>query len=227
MNSLEWFARHAITVVVIILVPLALFLSAIRLVLNPLFLRIEYNAPNFPADTYGFTQQDRLKWAPFAVEYLKNDADISYLGNLKFEDGTPLYNERELSHMVDVKNLVQLMFKVWSAVVGLLIGLGLAAWGAKWSLEYRTGLAWGGWITVGIIVLLIVGIFLSFNSLFNNFHQLFFEGGTWLFFFSDTLIRLFPMRFWQDAFITVGALSLVGGLVLGVVFSRSIRAGAL
>src|SRR5690606_16477506 len=88
---------------VALLIPVALIGLGLRLLLTPLFLQIEYNMPYFPADEYGFTKQDRLKWAPYALDYLTNSEDISYLGNLTFEDGTPLYNERELRHMVDVK----------------------------------------------------------------------------------------------------------------------------
>ena len=36
-----------------------------------------------------------------------------------------------------------------------------------------------------------------------------------MFYTSDTLIRLFPMRFWQDAFIAVGLFSLIfAGLLI-------------
>ena len=69
-----------------LLVPLALIGTALRILLTPFFFNIEYRMPYFPADDFGFTQQDRLKWAPYAVEYLVNTADISYLGDLKFED---------------------------------------------------------------------------------------------------------------------------------------------
>ena len=93
--------------IVTLLTPIALLGLGLRLLLSPLFLQIEYNMPYFPADEYGFTKQDRLHWAPYAVEYLVNSADISYLGDLKFEDGSPLYNERELSHMQDVKRVTQ------------------------------------------------------------------------------------------------------------------------
>jgi uncharacterized membrane protein len=45
---------------------------------------------------------------------------------------------------------------------------------------------------------------------------LFFSGDTWLFAYSDTLIRLFPIRFWEDCFIYIGGFSLIVGLVLGL-----------
>ncbi len=53
--------------------------------------------PYFPPDIYGFSTQDRLHWGMDGINYLLNNADISYLGNLKFSDGTPLFTEPELS----------------------------------------------------------------------------------------------------------------------------------
>src|SRR3990172_4611092 len=92
--------------IVSLLTPLALIGLALRILLTPLYFNVEYNMPYFPIDQYGFTKEDRLRWAPFAVDYLLNDADTSYLGDLQFDDGSPLYGERELKHMQDVKNVV-------------------------------------------------------------------------------------------------------------------------
>jgi integral membrane protein (TIGR01906 family) len=59
-------------------------------------------------------------------------------------------------------------------------------------------------------------VLIGFSVFFVFFHQIFFESGTWVFRFSDTLIRLFPERFWRDTFIAIGLLSIAGGLVLGL-----------
>jgi uncharacterized membrane protein len=59
-----------------------------------------------------------------------------------------------------------------------------------------------------------VFIGVSFNALFTGFHSIFFEGDSWLFFYSDTLIRLFPLRFWRDVFIALAVLSLGAGALL-------------
>jgi hypothetical protein len=37
-----------------------------------------------------------------------------------------------------------------------------------------------------------------------------------MFLFSDTLIRLFPIRFWQDAFLLAAVIALGGGIALGL-----------
>ena len=69
---------------IILLVPVILLLTALRLLMTPLFVQVEFRTPNFPVDSYGFTQEDRLKYAPIALEYLLNDAGEEFLGDLKF-----------------------------------------------------------------------------------------------------------------------------------------------
>ena len=205
-----------------LLIPIALIGLGLRLLLTPLFLRVEYNMPYFPPDEYGFTKEDRLRWAPYALDYLVNTADISYLGDLKFEDGTPLYNERELSHMDDVKRVTQGALRVWYLSLALLALLGVWAWFGGWWQAYRLGLMRGGWLVVGLAaavgLIVVVGIALNPNVFWNffaGFHNLFFEGDSWLFLYSDTLIRLFPIRFWQDAFLLAAVIALGGGVALG------------
>jgi integral membrane protein (TIGR01906 family) len=50
---------------------------------------------------------------------------------------------------------------------------------------------------------------LGFDEFFTRFHEVFFQGSSWRFSNTDTLIRLYPERLWQDvsrlaAAITVG-----------------------
>lgn len=207
---------------VTLIIPMVLIGLAIRVLLLPVFYQLEYNMPYFPPDEYGFSKADRLKWAPYAVNYLVNQADISYLGDLRFADGTPLYNERELKHMVDVKRVTQGALRLWYLSLALLAGLGVWAWFGGWWQYFLLGLKRGGWLMVALAALIgtivIVGIAVNpnvFDEFFVLFHSLFFEGNSWLFYFSDTLIRLFPIRFWQDAFLLAAVIALGGGLALG------------
>jgi integral membrane protein (TIGR01906 family) len=204
-----------------LLVPIALIGTALRILLSPIFINIEYRMPYFPADEYGFTQQDRLRWAPFALKYLVNNSDVSYLGDLKFDDGVPLYNERELSHMADVKNVVRGALNAWIISLAILILIAIFAYRGKWMPDYINGLRRGGIWMIGLAVSLglIVGVGIVadpnvFEQFFIFFHSIFFKGDSWLFEFSDTLIRLFPIRFWQDAFLWAAVLALGGGLAL-------------
>jgi integral membrane protein (TIGR01906 family) len=210
-------------ILVTILIPLALIGLGLRLLLTNAFLRIEYNMPYFPPDEYGFTREDRLKWAPYALEYLVNNDDISYLGDLKFDDGTPLYNERELSHMEDVKRVTKGALNVWYITLVFLLALGVWSRLGGWWQAYLHGVMRGGWLMVWLAVVIglivVIGIAINPNVFWNffaGFHSLFFEGDSWLFLYSDTLIRLFPIRFWQDAFLLAAVIALGGGVALGL-----------
>jgi integral membrane protein (TIGR01906 family) len=207
-------------ILVPILVVLALTLTGIRLLLTPIFLQIEYRMPGFPEDRYGFTRDDRLYWAPFALDYLTNSENISYLSQLTFEDGTKIFNDRELRHMEDVKHLTQIVLRVYVITLGMLAFIGVWAWRSGKMAAYKLMLGNGGRAAVVIVFILIVAIMLAFNAVFTGFHLIFFEGDSWMFAYSDTLIRLFPLRFWQDVFIIEGALVLVGGLALWFGFGR-------
>ena len=128
---------------VTILVPLALLMLGVRLLMTPLFLEAEYRMPGFPEDSYGFTLQDRLEWSKPSVEYLLNGESVDFLAKLQFDNGKPIYNERELSHMLDVKKVVQMLLKIWycgSGFAGAARGVGLAgqlAGGLPVGLEAR------------------------------------------------------------------------------------------
>jgi integral membrane protein (TIGR01906 family) len=210
---------------VTILTPLLLILLPVRILLNPLTLHIEYRMPGFPADDYGFALQDRLRWSDYSLRYLLNNSGIDYLGRLQFDDGTPVFNPRELSHMHDVKVVVQGALKTLYATVVILIGLGLYAWFGKWKASYLRGLSRGGWLTVGLIGVLGVFAATSFWNFFTVFHEIFFTGDSWLFYYSDTLIRLFPLRFWQDIFFFALGFALMGALLLGLLLKPKVADG--
>jgi len=211
------------SLLVTLVVPFILIMTAIRLLITPVFLKIEYNLPNFPPDPYGFTTADRLKWGGLSMDYLVNAEPDDYLSTLQFEDGTPLYNERELSHMLDVRMLVKTALSVWYVLSGVTLIFGLIAWKLGCLKAYWKAIATGGWLTLGLIILVIFSTFIDFSGLFTAFHGLFFEGDTWLFYASDTLIRLYPLKFWSDAFIYMGIFTVIGALVCIFVLGKLSR----
>lgn len=215
---------------VVLCVPVVLVMTSVRLLISPAYLVFAYNTPGFPDDPYGFTREERLHWGGMAVNYLVNNAGIEFLADQRFppgqqappqscqfmDDCTKLYNERELGHMVDVKNVVTAALRIWYVALAVLFVFGLWAWRGGWSAEYRRALSRGGWLTLFLLGGVILFVLLAFNVIFVLFHQVFFEAGTWTFYYSDTLIRMFPERFWQLTFLAVGGLSGGVGLLLGL-----------
>jgi integral membrane protein (TIGR01906 family) len=199
---------------VTIVTPFALILTAVRILLTPVWVQLEYRMPGFPEDPYGFTLADRLKWSLVSLDYLLNDEGIGFLENERFEDDVPIYNARELQHMVDVKTVVKGTLTFWWVSLGFLVVMGLLARWGGWGAAFRLGLIRGSWITIGFIGLILIFVVLAFGVFFVYFHQVFFDAGTWTFSYADTLIRLFPVRFWQDAFLWIGGLTVLISLWL-------------
>jgi len=208
--------RYAAAWLVTLLVPLTLVFLGVRLLLTPGFLAVEYRLPGFPADTYGFTLDDRLEYAPRALEYLVSDLGIDFLAGQTFPDGTSLYNRRELDHMLDVKNVLVPGLRIGLAATLVLFGTLIFSWRKPFWPDFLLAVRRGGWVMVGTVAAIALVALVSFWDFFTAFHTLFFEGDSWLFYYSDTLIRLFPMRFWQDVFITIGAFCLLAGLAIAL-----------
>ena len=121
-----------------ITMPLFLIMIAVRILITPVFPEIEYRMPGFPDDPYGFTQNDRLHWARISIDYLINPEGIDWLEKFKLNAVTPLYNERELSHMLDVKNLVQTLYQIQIIQLIIFISITLWAWRSKWLRDFGT-----------------------------------------------------------------------------------------
>ncbi|MCX6053971.1 MAG: TIGR01906 family membrane protein [Chloroflexi bacterium] len=209
MNKLS----RLFSVLLTIAVPIFLMMSSIRILINPFFLDYEYKLSSFPADEFGFSTQDRLNWGKLSLNYLTNSAGPEFLSNLKFSDGRPIYNERELGHMIDVKNLVQLMIKIWLSLLLFLTLIALVSWKLDWISHFWKAISNGGWLTLGLIGLILAGVMINFDALFTGFHRIFFTGDTWLFFVDDTLIRLFPEKLWSDAFTFMGVFTLASAVI--------------
>lgn len=208
-----------------LLVPLLLLAIALRLLLTPTFLRLEYGRASFPPDPYGFSQSERLHWASYALEYIRAPHPLSYLADLKKEDGAPLFKERELRHMADVQRVTLAALRIGDLTAALVLLLGLAAARYRLFPLYLRSLQLGGQLT--LLLAFVLGLFgaLAFWDFFTLFHRLFFEGDSWLFEYSDTLIRLFPLHFWQDVFAVAALIVLCGALILafGPRFTRSLQ----
>jgi integral membrane protein (TIGR01906 family) len=208
----------------VLLLPVFLLVASVHIVTSHWFVRWEYGGAAFPRDPFGLSTTERADLAEVCVDYLAQRAGHSLLADLQLSDGSAAFNERELSHMADVQ-------AVYSAIsdagaIGALVWLaGLGALTASRRTRWRapTALTGGGLLTFGFLC--AVGLFmaLSWDDFFTAFHGLFFEDGTWTFAYSDTLIRLFPIRFWMDAAGTIVALLVVqavAAIVVGQAWRR-------
>jgi integral membrane protein (TIGR01906 family) len=207
--------KKVFSALVTLSIPIIISVLSILVLLSPIFTNLEYRRPGFPDDSYGFTTAERLDFGNQTRRYLISNYTLEDLQQLVFENGDPIYIERELSHLEDVKIVLQGVLKVFYGAAAVYVLGGLIARSRGWQNIYLKAIFLGGKITAGLLVMILFLTLISFQALFTNFHLLFFEGDTWLFFYSDTLIRLFPVQFWQDIFLVFGILTLAGGILLG------------
>jgi len=203
---------HILTVLAL---PVVFLAVSLRAVTSHWLVHWEYGKPDFPPDPFGLTAAQRVRLAETCVDYLVTDAGIDLLADLRL-DGQPAFKERELQHMEDVKRV--LWGLLWAGVTAAVVVVGgTVALAVPPATRHRAPLALlgGGLLTLGILVA-VGGLMLArWDLFFTGFHELLFPPGTWTFPTSDTLIRLFPERFWMD----------VGGVVVGLVVAQAVAVG--
>jgi integral membrane protein (TIGR01906 family) len=206
---------------VTLILPWLLVLGGARLVMTPAFLYFEYSRPGFPEDYYGFTAEDRLHYGPYALDYLLNGEDIDFLGRLRSPEGGSLFNVRELQHMRDVKAATQVVFLA-ATIAGVAAAIVTASLFSRSATrrDLRLGFLNGSKLTLGLVAAVVIAAIVNWDFFFTTFHSLLFQGGTWRFAYSDTLIRLFPEQFWFDAALLIGAMTIVVALIILFGMSR-------
>lgn len=192
-------------------VPPLLALLNVTLALTPVWLTAVYTRPGFPQDPYGFTTAERIELATRITVWLGSAGDAPALADLRFADGAPLLNERELRHMHDVRQLAGDALRI--ALLAVLSCIPAILHRQRGSI-LKAALFRGGLLTLGLLATLIVLAVANWDLLFTGFHRLFFERGTWQFAYSDTLIRLFPEQFWLDALLFIVGLTALQALLL-------------
>ncbi|MCH8283030.1 MAG: TIGR01906 family membrane protein [Chloroflexi bacterium] len=132
----------------------------------------------------------------------------------------PLFKQREVLHMADVKGLVQGL-GLWQQVsfyymAGFFV-VGLALWGRRSMIGRLTqGLMWGSALTGVLFVAAGLAALVDFETAFEQFHVIGFSNDLWqLNPATDNLIRIFPEGFFLDATLILAGLTLGQAAITG------------
>ena len=205
----------ALVVLIAVVVPPTLIANAMRVLATDTFVRWELRRDGFPSDRYGLTEEQREELALLGLRSIEaGSPGIILLERATLPDGSPAFDERELSHMEDVRRLFVPIQRGSLAVVLALAVLALVLARTRLRTAVPRGLLAGALATLAIALLLVPVILLGFDGFFTRFHEMFFEGDSWRFSNTDTLIRIYPERFWEDVSQLAAVLTVLQALVL-------------
>lgn len=197
--------------IITLAVPVVLILTNIFIFMNPTWLAYQYGKSDFPPSVR-FTPEDRYRLASESIEYVRGNRTLEQFKALN------VYDEREIKHMIDVRELVDKV-KIVLPILALLIIASLVVLAREKTnraLAAR-GLLNGAILTVGFFVVLGLFAAVGFQTFFTLFHKIFFEGDTWLFNYTDSLIQFYPLPFWFGTSIALIALTIGEALIVGLI----------
>jgi len=208
---------NLLALVITLSIPIVLILTNVFIFMTPEWLAYQYNKPDFPPSVR-FTPAERYHFASESIEYVRGNRTLEQFKALG------VYDEREIKHMIDVRELVDRVKIVLPLTALLLVGalVTLAREKTHRALAARSVLN-GAILTVGIFVVLGLFAAVGFQTFFTLFHRVFFEGDSWLFNYTDSLIQFYPLPFWFETSLALIGLTVFEAMVVGWLGWRSKR----
>jgi integral membrane protein (TIGR01906 family) len=219
--------RRVATALFVLSIPLLLVTTNVRWAANEPRL-YEYSFDRYDAEARSGIARSELDYATRDLIRYFND-DRPTIQTLVTEDGqrVPLYNERETSHLRDVKNLFCTVFRVQEASLtfALVYVVGVFVWASEAPLRLLARTVLGASLfTLALLALVAVGALVGFDDLWTKFHLLAFTNDLWkLNPDTDHLIQMFPEDFWFDATLLVVGLTALEALALLAVSTAYLR----
>lgn len=200
---------NLLALIITVAVPVILILSNVLLFMNPAWLAFQYAQPGFPKAEL-FSDQDRLYFGSESIEYVRGNRTLEQFRALG------VYQEREIKHMVDVRVLVD-QVKIVLPITALLMIVALVLLTRSTPIIAARALLNGALLTIALFVLIGLFAAIGFNTFFTLFHRIFFEGDTWLFNYTDSLIQFYPLPFWFATSIALVLATIVEAGTIGVI----------
>ncbi len=184
------------------LIFISLILSVFILIFSTLILIYDFSFYEKQAFTNGVYHSFGNKTYVDSLYF--NLINYFYQGNLQgFTD------EREISHLADVKSFIKLLEVLFLI---LLITLILLLYSYRNSLSSIFMLSF--FMILLFCVLLFLFNFINFNFLFDSFHRLLFIQDSWKFYEGYLLLSLFPQQFFINSLIRILQYSLFFGFFI-------------
>lgn len=206
------------TVLAVIAVPILLATSSLRFAINAGGL-YEYGFDEYNISLRtGIPREELSRIGVEIRDYFNDDSELIDIDAEIYGEVQPLFTEREIIHMKDVKGLIHGVYMwQWITLGYLTASLAAYAWLRRKDAlpgAVRMGF-WGGVATLLIIGALGLGSVVGFEALFLKFHQLSFANDFWkLNPRIHNLVAMFPEPFFRDATLFVALMAIGQALLL-------------
>ncbi len=206
----------------IICVPLLLITTNVRIILNSAII-YDYGFNKYKIEKYTGIEFEQLQVAGQQIrDYFNNDLNQITINISLHGDNVPnLFNEKEILHMYDVKQLVKMVYLVqlYSAIL-LSMGCVFILFNPSTNrgiltLKYFSR---GGMFTFSLVIAVSVLAIIGFDRLFLFFHLVSFSNESWILDpRHDYLIAMFPQGFFFDCTVAIAFLTLLEGGILSLI----------
>ena len=206
---------------IVLIVPLLLVTTNVRLVADSPYL-YSYGFQKYGIESVTGIEMGQLELAGEKIrDYFSNDQDYLVIDiERQGQEIKNLYNQREILHMKDVKNLIQLIYsiQIWRLLLFItLILIGFLSIRLRKFSNVIDPISWGGGLTLGIAAVVGILSLFGFQRLFLFFHLVSFDNDLWILDPTrDYLIMMFPQGFFFDATVFIVVLTLGQALLLWV-----------
>ena len=159
-----------------------------------------------PSESTGLPESAYEPVTRMICGYLSGSVE-TFQYELTAEDGTvtPLFNEKEQTHMADCRDLFTLCGTVTTAAVAVAAACMFVIYLLGEKRRAFKGLLIGCGIAVALGAALAIAAATNFNSVFIAFHRLFFTNDLWLMDRNtDLIIRLMPTAFFTRYALMIG-----------------------
>ena len=207
--------------------PAALFIIAVPVFLITASVAWAFNSPGLYRGGFekydislrsGITEEGLDRVARELRGYFNSGKEPLSIRARVFGEERELFNAKEVAHMRDVKRLVwgvYLLAAVSGAYLLASIALGFATRRVSYLDTLAGRAAWGGGVTVALLVLFGLLATVAFDAIFLLFHRISFANDFWqLDPRRDYLVILFPQGFWFDATLWFALRAIAAGLIL-------------
>lgn len=201
---------------IIILLPLVLLLTTLELIsFDKDFYMDKYEEYKIVDET-GMARKDLSDVTDKLIGYLKDDVDNLHIKKEINGVNQEVFKEREVLHMIDVKELFIKGHKIRN-ISFLLVLLSLIALIMKDKKSIGRVLILSSILSFALIFILFLLMNSDFNKYFTHFHEIFFTNDLWLLDpDTDVLIQMLPLDFFYSIATKISSIFIVELIIVTV-----------